>query len=314
MLTIPESELIYLESLMSVCDYVYDGPAMDKEPPSGVIWVHNDNIARFFRRCRRNRYVVISGNSDFSLHYQAEHHPNTDLRRLSAYQPWKQAAEVRDSYVSLQVGPACNTQECDSRDRYSLKTFCFTKSTFPAIPDNIVRWFVANTMVTDDQRIEWLPYGLSPQKGPPRAEVREKSKLLYVNFQNNTDERVSLNSYYPNRLAWATHVPDANRPLLDYWQDIADHKFVLCPSGNGLDCYRTYETLYLGSVPIMRRTPFSESLFILGLPVLLVDSLFNIDPVELVRIDRRMDAMTFCLEPLKLSYWKNRVEEARKLL
>src|SRR6185437_11159528 len=96
---VQDQEMIYLESLKETVDYVYDGDAMNHEPESGTIWVHNDNIARFFRNCRRYRYIVVSGNSDFSLHYQAEHHPNTDLRRLSAYLKWNQAAQVHDQYV-----------------------------------------------------------------------------------------------------------------------------------------------------------------------------------------------------------------------
>lgn len=307
------NELIYLESLKEFCDFVWGGEAMKVEPASGVIWVHNDNVASFFRRCRSKRYIVVSGNSDFSLHYQAEHHPNIDLYRMSKYCQWQKAASVTDQYASIHVGPACNPQECDARDKYSLKTFCWTKSTFPAIPDNIVHWFVANTNINDDPRIEWIPYGLSPGKGTPKAEQRGKHGLLYVNFQNFTDERVALNQFFATK-DWATHSARNDYPVEEYWQDIADHKFVLCPAGNGLDCYRNWETLYLGSIPVMRRTPFSENFRTHGLPVVLVDSLFDLTPSFLHTACAEMEGMTFCLESLKLCYWKNRIQAKRSEL
>lgn len=39
----------------------------------------------------------------------------------------------------------------------------------------------------------------------------------------------------------------------EYFREIKSHKFVLCPWGNGYDCHRNWETLYLGSIPIIKR-------------------------------------------------------------
>jgi hypothetical protein len=312
-LTVPETDLIYIESLRECCDYVYDGDAMKHEPPPGVVFVHADNIQRFFRHCRRHPYIVVSGASDFSLFYQADHHPNTDLRRLANYLKWRDAAQVRDRYAAMTVGPACDPQSCDAWDRYSLKTFCWTKATFPTIPANIKHWFIANTNINDDPRVEWIPFGLGSDKGSPHAEDKGKRGLLYANFELHTDERAALLPYCASH-PWITTIDRANLHIERYWQDIAEHYFVMCPAGNGLDCYRTYETLYLGSIPVMRRTPFAENFVRHGLPVLLVDSLFEMSPGLLENALKKMDGETFCMEALKLSYWKQRIEDARKLL
>jgi hypothetical protein len=37
----------------------------------------------------------------------------------------------------------------------------------------------------------------------------------------------------------------------EYYKQIAQSKFVLCPMGVGMDTYRVYETAYLGSTPIV---------------------------------------------------------------
>ena len=54
------------------------------------------------------------------------------------------------------------------------------------------------------------------------------------------------------------------------WKRYAAFPFVLSAPGHGLDCHRTWEALYLGSIVVTRRSPL-DSLFA-GLPVVLVDS------------------------------------------
>lgn len=39
---------------------------------------------------------------------------------------------------------------------------------------------------------------------------------------------------------------------LAYLRSISEHDFVLCPRGNGRDTHRLWETLYLGSIPIVK--------------------------------------------------------------
>jgi hypothetical protein len=54
----------------------------------------------------------------------------------------------------------------------------------------------------------------------------------------------------------------------DIWRRYADYPFVLSAPGNGLDCHRTWELLYLGSIVIIKTSPL-DPLFE-GLPVVIV--------------------------------------------
>ena len=56
---------------------------------------------------------------------------------------------------------------------------------------------------------------------------------------------------------------------LEYRRALSESKFVLSPAGNGFDCHRTWEAMYLGAIPILRRAhwPFIRK----NLPVLIVD-------------------------------------------
>ena len=57
--------------------------------------------------------------------------------------------------------------------------------------------------------------------------------------------------------------------------NICQHKFMICPRGNAIDCHRNWEVLYLRRVPIMKRYPYLEELY-KDYPVLWVDKYSDI--------------------------------------
>lgn len=312
------NELLHTKSLMSLCDVVWHEDRVRTIPPDkSVVFVHADNIKHFFGKCCQNgrRYILVSAESDFGLYHQQEAHPNADLPGLLPYVPWQAMVGERGRYVQATIGPACKTEQCDIADKYSLKSWNFTHATFPDIPENVVHWFVANCNIVHP-RVSWVPFGMAlPEQGefPLSLRSRPKRKLLYVNFERYTSERTHLKNHYASAGA-VTCVAEARLPRGRYWQDIAEHKFVLCPEGNGLDCYRTYETLYLGSYPVMKRSCFSTYLGAAGLPVLLVDSLFNLDSCELSDKYEDMRRRSWNYSSVCLSYWTNTIREERTRL
>ena len=60
----------------------------------------------------------------------------------------------------------------------------------------------------------------------------------------------------------------------NYRELILNSKFVISPPGNGPDCHRTWEAIYLGAVPIVLQKywPFGH----MNLPVLVVNDWFDI--------------------------------------
>ena len=56
---------------------------------------------------------------------------------------------------------------------------------------------------------------------------------------------------------------------MDLWETKTRYAFVVSPHGNGLDCHRTWESLVLGNIPIVKRSPL-DPLYD-GLPVVIVD-------------------------------------------
>ena len=78
---------------------------------------------------------------------------------------------------------------------------------------------------------------------------QEINKIVSRNFNHtirntyNTDKSRQKEVY---------RSPISNRTLeVDHYLEAAQSKFVLCPSGLGFDTYRLWETLMLGSIPIV---------------------------------------------------------------
>lgn len=147
------------------------------------------------------------------------------------------------------------------------------------VPANLRQWFGQNLDIPNDDRLHSLPIGLERRRwsGGLKHQILARlssaqvapEHLLYVNHAGNTNpERRGL----AERLAphaWC-HV-SGKVSFLDYCLGILRSRFVLSPDGNGMDCHRTWEALYLGRIPVMRRSAFHEAVY-LGLPIVLVDS------------------------------------------
>jgi len=89
-------------------------------------------------------------------------------------------------------------------------------------------------------------------------DVTPATKTLYVNHRVDTGNRGSLNDMFSGK-TWATVAPRADYQT--YMNGIKQHKFVLCPSGNGVESARNWETLYLRRVPVFKENECLRFLF-----------------------------------------------------
>jgi tetratricopeptide (TPR) repeat protein len=160
----------------------------------------------------------------------------------------------------------------------------------------IIAWFAQNC-VGQHPKLFPLPIGLDyhtmangrvPWWGPQQSPVRQEEDLLairesganvlqpqraYANFQFSVVRRFGR-----DRRAAMAQIPSdcvyyeaRNTPRLESWRrQRFEHRFVLSPLGNGLDCHRTWEAMCLGCIPIVRSSPLDKLWE--GLPVWIVHS------------------------------------------
>jgi hypothetical protein len=73
------------------------------------------------------------------------------------------------------------------------------------------------------------------------------------------------------------------RPLAQFnlYAHYARHAFVVSPHGRGYDCYRTWEAILMGAIPIVKRSPIDA--VYAGFPVVIVEDWSEITPRNLER-------------------------------
>lgn len=135
----------------------------------------------------------------------------------------------------------------------------------------------------DNSKVFPLPIGLENfsylRNGVPRDYKRENSKerpirfLVAFNDHTNPSERTSARTK-TGILTGAYVMPTESTPR-QYRQLVSKSKYVISPPGNGPDCHRTWEALYLGATPIVKKAfwPFND----LPLPVVVVEDWSDIE-------------------------------------
>ena len=95
-------------------------------------------------------------------------------------------------------------------------------------------------------------------------------------------------------------------PRHTMWNIMKEYAFILSPAGIGIDCYRTWESLILGCIPIVCE-PFPEKLFE-DLPVLQVQSWSDVNDELLLNTLHNFKYRNFNYDKLTLNYWHNQIE------
>lgn len=192
------------------------------------------------------------------------------------------------------------------------------------LPANLRRLFTNNALV-QDPRVVPLPIGLENKRLHYNGVVADfqrlrRSKAVMAGKRTRILSAFTVGTNTTVRQAALDHL--ALNPLNDtvgrmnsrsYRTLAATYRFIASPPGNGEDCHRTWEALYLRSVPIVLRSPLTEHFYTLGLPLFVVDSygdkrLTQSDTLEAIYAEM---APRFDHPALWFDYWKEIIGEKR---
>jgi hypothetical protein len=125
----------------------------------------------------------------------------------------------------------------------------------------------AQNMLLQNPKLGGLPIGIANSMwghGDVNAVHRAmnvSSKMndfyFYFNIQTNPAERNKCKTVLEKR-GLIFENPCVN--FSAYTQHLATFKYAICPPGNGIDSHRIWEVLYLGVIPIVKRSVFTEAL------------------------------------------------------
>jgi hypothetical protein len=308
---IDKNDIITCESYKTICDYVYHPDNQDPQP--GLVHVNFEEIPDFFKTIvnfpERN-YVIVSSCSDFGLAIQAYNPVWADMSK------WARVMSNPElGYKNTVIPPRCDVHRCNLQDKYSVRCYSYTAYTFNEIPNNIKHWFMTNARVPENDFITIIPFGVAANAQDDIMEVAEEKHKqepkLYINWVNYTVERLEIREFYRliNSVSKNVTIIDEAKPYKDYLRDLASHACILSPEGNGVDCYRNLESIYMNSMPFVQLSETTHALS--DLPIAIVKTMFGLRANESYDVSLKIREYTK-LDKSRLSYWKNRFGECRK--
>lgn len=186
------------------------------------------------------------------------------------------------------------------------------------LDDKIIHWYAQNVVIKHP-KISAIPIGLENRlyynHGAPhffdyfqQQKVHKKTRIL-MDFSIHTNAFVRQAVF--NRFA--------HHPLVDilksrfaakrYLSTLNEHQFVLSPPGNGLDCHRTWEAMYLKTVPIVLSSVTTEYFKKLGAPLVVVKKWSEIEKLSEAQLQKlyRETQKNANRDLLYMPYWEKKI-------
>lgn len=319
-----KSEIITCYRYRDLTDTIYEkATGLDQTPEDGVIWTSAGHLADLFKLISGNgrSYVLISSFCDFGIALQSDYPVYKDLEIYAKLIVRQHGEQI--GYQGINLPPRYNPQTCKQEDLFSIRSYGFTHYTIPEIPKEIKKWYLVNNQIPVgyDDRLVNIPCGVqmnsedrwTEQFHPEDWDKREI--MFYLNWMNYTLEREEIKQVFSKLNGWDRTIIKKEIPHDEFRDNLLNHRFVICPEGIGVDCYRPLEAIYCGAIPIVKNSATTQGL---GLPVIFYDNiyeLFNTEYlVDSVKSIQEAGKQYDIYEKARFSYWSNRINEERKLL
>jgi hypothetical protein len=186
----------------------------------------------------------------------------------------------------------------------------------------ILHWFASNPSVQNHSKLTPIPIGLMNMRWPEgnidkfkyafkthRKPWSQRTRLLYVNFALRTN--IVQRKQALEQASKIKNVQIIKRRITfeTYLQQIGNVKYVLSPPGNGLDCHRTWEALFMGAVPIVLTSDLDP--VFTNTRSLIVNNWSNLTRNHLLSFDFSMNDHLLP-DVLYAQYWREKIFQYKK--
>jgi hypothetical protein len=181
---------------------------------------------------------------------------------------------------------------------------------------NFQTFYLQNSSISDNKQIFTLPIGVEnlsmginglPKNLVSTQDWKTKSKKVMVGpFSPTHEERHELlkragDSEGVFQIVEGPISPGRFAKLMLHF------RYVACPRGNGMDTHRFWEALYRGSVPVVKRSKWSESLLILKIPLVIVKD-WDETPNAIEAFEKSFTGFNpKKIEALWIGYWRKKL-------
>jgi mannosyltransferase OCH1-like enzyme len=189
------------------------------------------------------------------------------------------------------------------------------------IPENVIKWYAQNVNV-ENPKIESIPIGLENNMWDKKngkkmflneqlKQRREYKNLVYMNHDvtTNPSKRAFLYDIFAGK-SWVTSIKGKNGyNVKEYYNNLYNHKFVICPEGNGIDTHRTWEALYMGTIPIEKKNINNQHYT--DLPICFVNDWSDLTEEFLNTEWTRIKGKRWNMPKLYFEYWRDRIRNTK---
>lgn len=196
---------------------------------------------------------------------------------------------------------------------YSINEYLFSHKS-----KSIKKWFAQNVDFKHPDLIP-IPIGIENHKGASKGtcinqslwekynlkDSYQKTSKAYINFSLTT---------HSSRKEWFHHLKtknfhfSTNIPYIDYLEDLKKNDFCISPRGNGIDCHRTWESLYFECIPIVPKHFIYDTF---NLPIIQIESPEEITNDFIEHLQKRKNSGDFKInkQNLTLEHWIDKIKK-----
>jgi hypothetical protein len=187
--------------------------------------------------------------------------------------------------------------------------------------ENVKYWFVTNCEIKHP-KVEAIPFGYSFG-----STTRTEGHTELISSILRTDKTIinevfgccSINPDRPEIVANRAPARDAikDKPWAkwcvrlgadEYLENFYHHNFMISPAGGGIDCVRTWETLYLKSIPIVKNHIVYEHFN--DMPIAYINNWSEINPSWCDAQKEQLKNKS--TDRLDMQYWIDRINEMNR--
>ena len=187
------------------------------------------------------------------------------------------------------------------------------------IDSRVIHWFAQNLSIKNNEKISLIPIGLENLRRLKHGRKKwfsdpkkEKTKFILSSFNEftNFEKRGKINSIFKDN-----NLIDIKKyeKVHEYFNNLKDYRFMICPEGNGLDTHRIWEGILLNTFPILKNSNFTQILNNEGIPAIYIEKWEDLNDLKEEDLNKIYQNLfkTNTKECILFDYWKNRINSVR---
>jgi hypothetical protein len=259
-----------------------------------IIWCKRDYIFELFKHLQfsgRN-YILITGSSDYSVGVKEF------LRKPKCIKKWyaQNINYVHPDLIAIPIGLSPN-KDIDETP-LDINWFVENIKKFRLIPKFkktlYCNWTIQNNFSQRGNILEKFDKNNIKYKWDYPKFTNEQTQIIQAKFKKmkegkSTKKEISTLLHY-----------------YDYCNEMSKYQFVVSPPGNGMDCHRTWEALYMGAFPIVIKNKMYKKFE--DLPIIQVNNYSEVTYDLLYSYLKK----EYNYQKLYMTYWINKINKINK--